>query len=69
MPSFKQTVAINVGLIILFGVVGYFNLQSKKIETEQLRIHEQQATERTEERSHFWQKLIPYGNNEDEQQK
>lgn len=71
-----------VGMIVLAAVVsiavsGYFSnknaaieaaraQQIRLIEREETAIAEAQRTERTEERSQFWQKIIPYGNDESE---
>lgn len=71
-----------VGMVVLAAVVGiavmgYFGnkkaaieadraQQSRLIDREETAITEAQRTERTEERSQFWQKLIPYGEDETE---
>ena len=54
-------------MIILVVVLGSFSVYNHKLKVEELKIHEQEATERTEERSQFWQKLIPWGSDESEQ--
>ena len=62
-------IGIVVVLVVVIGV-GYFGLQSQKIEAEKqehiTQIEEHEATERTEERSQFFQKLVPWGENEEE---
>lgn len=54
---------------IALSILAYFGYQSKIVETEQIRVQEAAATERTEERSQFWQKLIPWGSDESEASK
>lgn len=59
-----------VAIAIIVGVGGYFGIQSTKIQAEKEKeiteLVEKESTERTEERSQFWQKLIPWGEDESE---
>jgi len=71
-------------IIVVVSVMGFKSYQSGKIEAnkvilqaqidsdrtiKQADIVEHQSTERTEERSQFWQKLVPWGSDESEQGK
>jgi len=66
--SWKKCLALGFAFVLGIGVIGFFGVQSQKIEAEKEKvvaaIQEREATERTEERSQFWQKLIPWGNYE-----
>lgn len=53
-------------VLAMLVVVGHFSLAKAEIEKEIVVAAEHEATERTEERSQFWQKLIPWGENESE---
>jgi len=50
--------------------IGYFSLESAKIQAEKAvkveQIEQKEKTERTEERSQFWQKLVPWGKDEED---
>ena len=73
----KTAVIAAVGVIVLAVVIGFFGNKRAAIEAEraeQIRLIERednaiveaQRTERTEERSQFWQKLVPWGEDETE---
>lgn len=66
----KLVLSAGVVVILFAVVIGFFSLEESKInaakETEIRRVQEAQATERTEERSQFWQKLVPWGSDETE---
>lgn len=57
-------------LCVLLLVPAYLSVEHAKIKAERDKevtiIEQQQKTERTEERSQFWQKLVPWGKDEDE---
>ena len=58
--------------VITFSIYKIVELNKEKeivkeqIKKEEIDLIEKQKTERTEERSQFWQKLIPWGNDENE---
>ena len=74
-----------IGVSTIFGVRAYAEKQlelqkAKEVELEEAkiaaetekevtRVKEAAATERTEERSQFWQKAIPWGKDESEESK
>lgn len=45
---------------------GHFRVEAKRAEIEAVKFAQKEKTERTEERSQFWQKLIPWGKDEAE---
>lgn len=47
----------------IFSVMVY---KTAEVQKEERAIIERESTERTEERSQFWQKLIPWGDDESE---
>jgi len=51
---------------IPIGVFMWFISDMKRTHLEEVKSSEQQNTERTEERSQFWQKLVPWGKDETE---
>ena len=68
---------IAVALVGIFVVSGFFGERKAKIEAERVehvrqieaeeaKVIAAQETEQTEERSQFWQKLVPWGSDEDE---
>jgi len=61
-------IAIVIGAALIVGT--HTLLERAKIDADravkEAEIHEKEATERTEERSQFWQKLIPWGSDEEE---
>lgn len=76
--SDTQTKLVCITIVILAAFLGVSQYQSRqiekekaiaeaKIEQEKAAIHEKEETERTEERSQFWQKAVPWGKDEDEQ--
>lgn len=69
--QFKSIVAAIIGFVVLALVVNFFAMERAKIEAQkQIEVEEIRKienVERTEERSQFWQKLIPWGADEDEQ--
>lgn len=50
---------IGVVIALVGGVWAYFDYQK-------MVIRQEQETRRTEERSQFWQKLVPWGEDEDD---
>ena len=48
------------------GLVFYYELQQRQLQLQETQLIQEQETERTEERSQFWQKLIPWGDDESE---
>lgn len=79
--SHAQLVILSITIIIAIGLIGYFSIEGSRIATErELRqaeilreeriklseIEQREETERTEERSQFWQKLVPWGGDEEE---
>lgn len=71
MKEIKLAAILASGVIVLALVVNYFALERAKIEAQKQveieQLHQVEGIERTEERSQFWQKLIPWGDDEDEQ--
>jgi len=59
---FMLLAALIVGAIVILVVVP----QVSKDHMREVEIEQAAETERTEERSQFWQKLIPWGEDEDE---
>lgn len=59
------TVLLVVGMVI--GAHVYTARLNRQAEIRQSEIAAQALIERTEERAQFWQKLIPWGEDEDEQ--
>ena len=70
LPSTRKIIVCGLVIGMLMGVAGFFLVQTMRISAERdkvlTEIEQQQETERTEERSQFWQKLIPWGSDEDE---
>ena len=79
---FRSLLVISSAVIAIVIGSQHFALERAKVEreadlkkteiertaqVEQTKIEEQQATERTEERSQFWQKAIPWGDDEEEE--
>lgn len=50
----------------LFSLKTYHDLKLKELDIQEAVVHEAAETERTEERSQFWQKAIPWGKDESE---
>ena len=65
--GFIAFIAVCIMVTVCAG--GYWITRSKEIETEHIKIQEQEETERTEENAQFWQKLVPWGEDEDEESK
>ena len=76
--NLKKTLIIAITFVALFITAGYFINESAQIKADKeehlMEIHrveteevERQRTERTEERSQFWQKAIPWGKDEVDQ--
>lgn len=72
-----QIMLLCITVVLCVGLMGYFSnvstqieaekaVQTKQIEQVEEEVREKQATERTEERSQFWQKLVPWGSDEEE---
>lgn len=61
---------ICVALVAGIFAAGHFGTKQAEINAEKEKaiseIHEREETERTEEKAQFWQKLIPWGNDEQE---
>ena len=68
--KFKAIIACVIGTIVSVTVIGYFKMERAKIEAQKQiqveEIHKIENIERTEERSQFWQKLVPWGEDEQE---
>jgi len=68
--KFKAIIICVIGTIVLVTVIGYFEKERLKIEAQkQIQLEEIRKIEnieRTEERSQFWQKLVPWGEDEQE---
>ncbi len=73
----KMVVAVAAAFVIACVAAGYFSNQRaaidakrdaeiRLIEREEETVVQAQKTERTEERSQFWQKIVPWGDNESE---
>ena len=65
----KLVVIVGVILVSLFGINTYRSAKLAEIEREREIEIQIQETERTEERSQFWQKVVPWGDDEDEENK
>jgi hypothetical protein len=72
-----MVIVIAVASVIVVGSVGYFNVMKtaikaerdaeiRLIQREEEAVIQAQKTERTEERSQFWQKVVPWGDSESE---
>ena len=68
-----SVVCICVALVAGIFAVSYFSVERAKIEAEKEKaiaeVHEREETERVEENNQFWQKLVPWGNDEEEENK
>lgn len=62
-----------VAVVASIFTIGNYSVQAAKIKAEtdlqKSIVHEREETERTEERAHFWQQLIPWGSYEGEESK
>lgn len=76
----KSIIAICLSVCLMVGLIGFFGMKKAEIDrkaaVEQAEIEREreeriqaEKTERTEERSQFWQKVVPWGNDEDEENK
>jgi len=77
----RYIVRIGVPAVVIIFIVGFVaSAYNRRIDadratvievqrTEQKAIAERQKTERTEERAQFWQKIVPWGNDESETNK
>lgn len=74
---FRLAGVIGVSLVLIISITSYFGNKNVKIEAERIEavrqiqreeeaIVQAQKTERTEERSQFWQKVVPWGSDETE---
>lgn len=69
---FKDTHVLMVcGTVVILAIVGaIYGYHTTQIEAEksvvETELHEKADVEQTEERSQFWQKLVPWGSDEDE---
>lgn len=72
--SKNQTFVLAIVVIaVICGITKFVsdrNLEHAKIQADTAvklnEVHEHEETERTEERSQFWQKLVPWGDDETE---
>ncbi len=64
---------IATAIVASIFTIGKYSVEAAKIQAEKdiktTEIHEREETERTEEKSQFWQKLVPWGNYETEESK
>lgn len=64
---------LSVAIVASIFTIGKYSVEAAKIKAEKdiktTEIHEREETERTEEKSQFWQKLVPWGNDETEESK
>ena len=67
----KGTIIAGFVVIVTVGIISYYSIESAKINAEKEKviteIEQREETERTEERSQFWQKAIFWGKDEDEE--
>lgn len=63
------SIVVVLGLCGLFGINGYYDYQKTILDNKKEVLVEQERTERTEERSQFWQKIVPWGEDESEENK
>lgn len=65
----KLVTIVGVTLITIVALTNYFSLQKEITlqdkETERVQLVQEEATHRTEERSGFWKKLVPWNNTDD----
>lgn len=61
---------IAICIVVAISVVSFFTYKTSIVNADAIKqvteIQEREATERTEERSQFWQKVIPWGSDEAE---
>lgn len=78
--SSKSIVVICICVCVMVGTIGFFGMRTAEInrkaaveqaeiEREREKAVQAEKTERTEERSQFWQKVVPWGNDEAEENK
>ena len=60
--------SVTIAVVMLFVYLTVTAVSENNVQksVEETRLHEQAETERTEERAQFWQKLVPWGKDEDE---
>lgn len=66
---FRVVLLVAVAVTALLGISEYASYRKALIEKEREQLIQEAETERTEERSQFWQKIVPWGNDEDEDSK
>ena len=79
---FRTVLVVSLAIVGMFAVTSYRDYQKTAIEAEKAvqveelateraieceQIEQAQKTERTEERSQFWQKIVPWGEDEQEE--
>ena len=65
----RIVVVIAITLLAWVGIDAYRDARLAEIERDREIEVQIQETERTEERSQFWQKIVPWGDDEDEENK
>ena len=72
-PSDRTITILAISLVLCVGIicttVAYLYPTASDRHLKEVEITQKQETERTEERSQFWQKLVPWGSDEEEESK
>jgi hypothetical protein len=68
--SLGSVACVCVTIFAVIYSISLYSVEATKIKAEKdlkvAEIHEREETERAEERAQFWQKLVPWGNYEEE---
>jgi uncharacterized protein YpmB len=64
--TMKQLVIICGTIMVLVGVIAFTTYKVNQNSVTKAKIQAEKELEQTEERSQFWQKLVPWGEDEED---